>query len=186
MLDLERFLVGEVASVCGMPKTFQTERQMLEDPKRQGKVDVDDAFISMLRFENGAIGSVEASRFTAGRKNYATVEVHGTKGSLGFNMERLGEIEFYSSNDPAEIRGFERIVVGEQAHPYAENWWPVGHVLGWGYVFINEVHHLVDCVVNDKPVAPLGATFDDGAKNNEILEAIARSIEKNSWTSLPL
>jgi len=186
MLDLARLLVGEVASVCGMAKTFQTERQLLEDPKQKGKVDVDDAFISMLRFENGAIGSVEASRFTAGRKNFARIEVHGTKGSLGFNMERLGEIEFYSSDDPDIMRGYKRIVVGEQAHPYGENWWPVGHVLGWGDVFINEAHHFVDCVANDKPVGPLGATFDDGCKNNEILEAIARSIEKNSWISLPL
>ncbi|MEM2936157.1 MAG: Gfo/Idh/MocA family oxidoreductase, partial [Candidatus Bathyarchaeia archaeon] len=48
ILDLARFLVGDVASLCGMTKTFIEERPMPEDPTKKGRVDVDDAFIALL------------------------------------------------------------------------------------------------------------------------------------------
>ena len=185
ILDLARFLVGDVESVCGMTKTFIEERPLPEDPAKRGKVDVDDAFIAMLRFKNGAIGNVEASRFCAGRKNFERIEIHGTEGSIEFNLERLNELNVYSKRDQGDRMGFRNIIVTETVHPFMEKWWPHGHIIGWEHTFIHEVHHLIDCIVNDKSVAPMGATFYDGLKCQEILDAIAESSEKGRWVSLP-
>jgi len=92
VIDLARFLVGEIDSVTGILKTFIEERPLPEDPSKKGKVDVDDAFIAIVKFSNGAIGSIEATRFAAGRKNYQRIEIHGSEGSIVFNLERLNEL----------------------------------------------------------------------------------------------
>jgi predicted dehydrogenase len=185
IFDLARFLVGDVASVCGMTETFIKERPLPEDPKKKGRVDVDDGFIAMAKFRNGAIGSFEASRFCAGRKNYQRIEIHGTEGSVVFNLERLNELNVYSKKDPEDRMGFRNILVTESVHPFIEHWWPHGHIIGWEHTFVHEIHHLIDCIVNDKPVAPLGATFYDGLKCQRILEAVTESAEKGRWTAIP-
>ena len=185
ILDQARFLVGEVESVCGMTKTFIEERPLPDDPKKKGKVDVDDAFIAMLRFKNDAIGSVEASRFCAGRKNYERIEVHGTEGSIEFNLERLDELNVYSKRDQSDRMGFRNILVTDTVHPYIDRWWPEGHIIGWEHTFVHEIHHLIDCIVNDKSVAPMGATFYDGLKCQEILDAITQSSEEGKWVEIP-
>lgn len=184
ILDLARFLVGEVSEVCGMTKTFIEDRPLPEDPNKRGKVTVDDAFIAMLKFENGAIGSVESSRFCAGRKNYQRLEIHGTEGSIVFDLERLNELELYSVKDRSDIRGFRKILVTESNHPYWSAWWPHGHIIGWEHAMVHEVYHFVDCIINDKDIAPTGATFKDGLKNNQIMDAILKSSEHKKWISV--
>ncbi len=185
IIDLGRFLVGDFASVCGMTETFIKERPLPDDPKKKGKVEVDDAFIALVRFRNGAIGSVEASRFCAGRKNQERIEIHGTEGSIAFNLERLNELEVYSRRDPDDRMGFRNIIVTESVHPFMEHWWPHGHIIGWEHTFVHEVYHLIDCIVNDKPVAPMGASFYDGLKCQEILSAVVESAEKSKWITIP-
>jgi len=185
IIDLARFLVGEVSSVCGLTETFIKERPLPENPEEKGKVDVDDVFIAMARFKNGAIGSFEASRFCAGRKNYQRIEIHGTEGSILFNLERLNELEVYSKKDPEDRMGFRNIIVTEAVHPFMEHWWPHGHIIGWEHTFVHEIHHFIDCVVNDKPVAPMAATFYDGLKCQEILNAIEESSQKGKWVEIP-
>jgi predicted dehydrogenase len=185
IIDLARFLVGDIASICGMTETFIKERPLPGNPEKKGNVDVDDAFIAMARFEKGAIGTLEASRFCAGRKNFQRIEVHGTEGSLLFNLERLDELNVYSKKDREDRMGFRNILVTENVHPFIEHWWPHGHIIGWEHTFVHEIHHFVDCIVNDKPVAPLGATFYDGLKCQEILQAVTMSAEKERWITIP-
>jgi len=184
IIDLARFLVGDIKSVCGMMETFIKERPLPENPEKKGKVDVDDAFIAMVRFKNGAIGSLEASRFCAGRKNYQRVEIHGTEGSIVFNLERLNELEVYSRRDPEDRMGFRNILVTETVHPFMEHWWPHGHIIGWEHTFVHEIYHFIDCIVNDKPVAPMAATFYDGLKCQEVLNAIEESSQRGQWIEL--
>ncbi|RJS87894.1 gfo/Idh/MocA family oxidoreductase, partial [Candidatus Bathyarchaeota archaeon] len=184
IIDLARFLVGDIKSVCGMMETFIKERPLPENPEKKGKVDVDDVFIAMVRFKNGAIGSLEASRFCAGRKNYQRVEIHGTEGSIVFNLERLNELEVYSRKDPEDRMGFRNILVTETVHPFMEHWWPHGHIIGWEHTFVHEIHHFIDCIVNDKPVSPMAATFYDGLKCQEVLSAIEESSQKGRWIEL--
>ncbi len=175
IIDLGRFLVGEPKKVMGMTKTFIEERP-LPDGSGTGKVDVDDAFTALLEFENGAIGTVEASRFCQGHKNSEVLEINGEKGSIRFNLERLNELDvFYAGEDPRETRGFHNTLISESYHPYWENWWPHGHMLGWEHSFVHEFHHFFDAIVNNKPVDPWGATFVDGYRNSVICDAIVKS-----------
>jgi predicted dehydrogenase len=143
------------------------------------KVDVDDAFVSLVEFANGAIGTLEASRFAAGRKNREAIEINGSKGSISFNLERMNELEvFWKDSSPRETQGFTNVLVTEAFHPFWQYWWPHGHIIGWEHTFVHEIAHLLDCIVNDKDVAPYGATFLDGYRNAVICDAIVKSAEE--------
>lgn len=174
IIDLARHLVGEPKAVMAMTKTFIPERPTAEGGR--AKVDVDDAFISLVEFENGAIGTLEASRFAPGRKNHQVLEINGSKGSLVFNLERLNELDvFWKDSTPRETQGFTNVLVSESYHPFWQYWWPQGHIIGWEHTFVHEITHLLDAIVNDQDVAPYGATFRDGYRNAVICDAILQS-----------
>jgi predicted dehydrogenase len=174
IIDLGRYLVGDVKSVSAMTKTFTPERPWGDGTT--GTVDVDDAFAAVAEFENGALGTFEATRFAAGRKNANVIEVNGERGTLRFNLERMNELDaFWIDDEPKETRGFHNVLVSEPYHPWWEYWWPQGHMIGWEHTFVHEIAHLLDCIVNDKPVAPIGADFEDGYRCAVICDAILES-----------
>jgi len=164
VVDLARFLNGEPASVQGFAHTFLPGRQ------------VDDAAEAAVQFENGSIGTLEASRFAHGRRNALQWEINGTKGSLAFDMERMNELQVFR-NDGDRARGFKTVLVSEGDHPFWANWWPPGHIIGWGDTFVHELDHMLRCIADDTEVAPYGATFEDGYRASEICDAVVRSGE---------
>ena len=177
IIDLGRFLVGEIASVSALTRTFIKERPYGDGS--MGTVDVDDAFVSAVAFENGAIGTLEASRFAAGRKNGQRFEINCEKGTIVFSLERLNELQvFWVGEQPEDTQGFHDVMVSEPIHPWWENWWPQGHIIGWEHSFVHEINHLLDCMVNDKDVAPYGATFEDGYRAAVVCDAILKSAAK--------
>jgi predicted dehydrogenase len=177
IIDLARYLVGEIGSVQAMTKTFIKERPRGDGT--MGTVDVDDAFASVVEFENGALGTLEASRFAAGRKNGQRIEINAEKASIVFNLERLNELEvFWVGDEPKETQGFRNVLVSESYHPWWENWWPQGHMIGWEHTFVHEITHLLDCIVNDQPVSPIGADFEDGYRAAVVCDAVVNSADK--------
>jgi len=177
IIDLAHYLVGDVKSISAYTKTFIEERE-LPDGSGMGKVDVDDAFVAALEFQNGALGTLEATRFAGGRKNYNCFEINAEKGSIRFNLERMNELEVYWVGEkPKETEGFHEVLITEGHHPWWEYWWPHGHIIGWEHTFIHEITHLLDSIVNDREVGPHGATFVDGYKAAVICDAIVESAE---------
>ncbi len=174
IIDLGRFLVGEIESVGAMMRTFIPERPLGDGT--MAKVDVDDAFVATVGFANGAIGTLEATRFAAGRKNHEVLEINGEKGTIVFDLERLNELEvFWVGEGRKETQGFTNVLISEPYHPWWSNWWPQGHMIGWEHSFVHELAHFLDCIVNDKDVAPYGATFEDGYRADCVCAAIAES-----------
>lgn len=112
VIDIAQYLAGNIEAVTGMMQTYITERPVQEggtdllgtvklgaDAKRKA-VDVDDEDSFLVKFKNGAVGSIEATRNAWGRNNFITVELHGTLGSLYFNYERLNELQVCLAGDP--------------------------------------------------------------------------------------
>jgi predicted dehydrogenase len=172
VVDLARFLVGEISSVSGLTKTFIAERP-------GGHVDVDDAFEAAVGFENGALGTIEASRFCHGRKNALSFEINGSKGSIAFELERFNELAVHlvDSRPGASAQGFRQVLVTEAYHPFLKWWWPHGHVIGWEHTFVHEIHHLLTAIAGEGEVRPYGADFEDGYRAAEVCDAIRRSSE---------
>jgi predicted dehydrogenase len=174
-IDLARWLVGEIGAVSGLTKTFIPERPTGEAEGRREQVTVDDAFVSLVEFENGAIGTIEASRFAHGRKNYHTIEINGSRASIRFNLERLDELQYFSTEDPPDVQGFHDVIVTEAHHPYYSFWWPHGHIIGWEHTVVHEVYHFLQAVARGESIAPYGATFEDGYRNAVVADGIVES-----------
>ncbi len=174
IIDLARFLVGEIRAVSAATRTFVPERPT-PDGRGRARVEVDDAFAAVVEFQNGALGTLEASRFCPGRKNYEVLEINGSKGSLRFNLERLNELEVFWRADPPSTQGFHQVLVTESHHPYWQYWWPHGHIIGWEHTFVHEIAHFLQAIVNNEDVAPYGATFEDGYRAAVVCDAILES-----------
>ena len=97
--------------------------------------------ITLAEFRNGALGTFEATRYAAGRKNYNSFEVNGSKGSIIFNLERMNELEYYDCADPSDRVGFRLIQATADDHPFmateaGPRFWPVAHIIGYEHTFI--------------------------------------------------
>jgi predicted dehydrogenase len=190
IIDLGRYLVGEIKEVCGLMETFVKERPLQAETgaglgakasKQMGRVTVDDAVSWIGRFKNGAIANLEATRFAHGRKNHITLEINGSKGSLAFNFEDMNRLEYYNAEDPADRRGFRSILVTEGVHPYAGAWWPPGHIIGYEHTFVNAFADFTKAVVAGRSVQP---TFADGLENERVLAAIEQSAKTKQWVKV--
>jgi len=194
VLDFARYLVGEVTEVNAMWQRYIHDRPIpqggadqlagaakLTDAPR-GPVDVDDEVMTLLRFADGAVGSIEATRHAHGRKNFLTFEIHGDRGTLAFDYERRDELRLYSADDGADRQGFRTILTGP-AHPYGEALWPIpGLGIGYGETKIIECYELMRAIADGAPAEP---SFEDGYAISAIADAIARSAETSGgWTAV--
>jgi predicted dehydrogenase len=170
IIDLARFLVGEIAGVSAVSETFVKKR--LTKNRQLIRVDVDDAVSVIGKFRNGAILNLEATRFARGRKNQLTFEINGSRGSLAFDLEEMNRLHFYNATDSEHARGFREIIVTESNHPYVGNWWPPGHLIGYEHSFVHTIADFVKTVVARKRIQP---DFSDGLKTQRVLDVIQRA-----------
>ena len=194
VLDIARYLLGEVAAVNATVHTYVSERPeqtglrdalgtgARQTDVRRAPVDVDDEFMALLQFADGAVGSIEATRNGYGRNNFLTFEVHAERGSVAFNYERRDELQLFDAADETGRRGFRTIYTGPP-HPYGSALWPIPALgIGYGETKIIECHDFVEAVVNEAPVSP---SFRDGAAVANICDAILESGERSEWVDVP-
>lgn len=187
--DLAMFLVGPIHEVVGSMETFIKERPIevesaggsgltAQSGQEMGEVTVDDAASFLARFENGAMGTFDASRFAGGRRNQNTFEINGSKGSVSFDLERLNELQVYFADDEVGLQGFRTINVTESTHPYMDAWWPAGHIIGWEHTFVHVVRDLMQGIATGENPQP---DFETGFRNQAVLDAVIRSSESRTW-----
>ncbi|MFB0564394.1 MAG: Gfo/Idh/MocA family protein, partial [Candidatus Aminicenantaceae bacterium] len=179
IIDAARFLAGEIKEVTGMVETFIKKRPLPDNPKQKGNVTVDDMSSFLCRFENGAAGVFEATRFSLGRKACNKIEVNGSKGSLAWCSKDMNTLEFYSDDDPKHSRGFREIHVTENFHPYMKGYWPPGHIIGYEHTFINALVDFANAYARGETPTP---NLEDGLRNQMVVEAVLKSAETKKWT----
>lgn len=181
IIDLARYLMGEIAQVVADTRTFINERPLPDDADRSAEVDVDDAAIFLARFEGGAMGTFEATRFARGRKNYNSFEINGSLGSVIFNLERMNEIEYFDARTTPHLQGFRTIQVTENSHEFAAEWWPPGHIIGYEHTFTNLVADGFRRMAKGELPSP---NFEDGVANQRVLDAVERSVATGTWATI--
>ena len=189
-LDTARYLVGEIAEVSGLLETFIKQRpeQASADDRMggvasdvMGEVTVDDASLALARFENGALGTFEATRFALGRKNHNRFEINGSKGSLVFNAERPNELEIYTEDTHVGTHGFRTVSVTGGQDRYTGHYWPTAHNIGYEHTFTDLLFDAFTSISQGKNPTP---DFRDGYFNNVLLDTISRSAETKKWEAV--
>ncbi len=189
--DLCHFLVGDVTEVTSTMETFIKKRVIPDSDvgawgakagkgrKKYGRVDVDDAvaYIGRLKGSN-AIATFEATRFAPGRRNFNSIEVYGSKGSVLWNQEDMNVFQYYNKEDPEGVQGFRTVQACDPGHPYAGAWWPPGHIIGYEHLFVHEIYEFL-CGLNRKKVNY--PTFEDAVKCQRVLETVEKAAKSRKW-----
>jgi predicted dehydrogenase len=188
IVDMARFLVGEeIVEIHGaVARTFITERTLPgSGGKKKGKSDVDDAVLFLASFAGGAVASFEATRLATGHQNANSIEIDGERGALRFEFESMNELRFYDATLGPRTAGWRRIMCTSAAgdHPYAKNWWPDAHVLGYEHGFTNMAADIVRVLSGRKPEVPL-PDFADAYETQRVLEAAPVSARERAAVRL--
>lgn len=115
---MAQFSVGDIASVNGDLQTITATRPLPDNSGEVGVVENEDQAHAMIRFQNGAIGTIETSRVACGRKMGLSYEVTSTKGSILFDQERLAEIKLYTRDGNSTREGIKTVLVDHENPDY--------------------------------------------------------------------
>jgi predicted dehydrogenase len=143
--------------------------------------DVDDAAMMVARFENGSLGTFEATRYATGCRNQNRFEMHGERGMVRFNLEDLNRLDFFDTADRRSERGPRSILVTGPEQPYAENYWKPGHLIGYEHTFIGALGDFLAAVAAGQPFHP---DFEDGVRVARVLDAVERSARQRQWVAV--
>ncbi len=181
IIDLARFLIGEIESVAAASEIFIKSRESVDDPRVTEAVTTDDVALFIARFKNEAMGLFETSRIAVGHKNALEFEINGSKGCIQFNLERLNELNVYFAEDDRTSQGFRNILVTEPGHDYIDKWWPAGHIIGWEHLFIHQYYEFLRNIVEDTQPSP---NFYDGVKTQQVIECVEKAAAEKTWINI--
>ena len=181
-IDLAHFIVGsDFKNLTCQSKNFVTQRPLAESPEQIADVEVECAALMMGEFKNGALASIETTRYATGRRNRHTFEIYGSKGSLSWDMEDMNRLKYFNQDDPEKAVGWRDILATERCHDYVKNWWPPGHIIGYEHAFVHAVVDFIDAVADGTSISP---DFSDGVKITRVLEAALESAESGTRVEL--
>lgn len=179
LISLAQELMGGISRLCAMVDVVHQERPLAAGGR--GKVENDDIAHALLRFSSGARGVMASSRVAHGRKNGLKIEVHGAKGTLWLDNERMNELNLYIAEGPADRRGFRRILSGPQHPAYARLCPAPGHGLGFNELKVIELAELLYAVTGRPSSA---VTFAQGLAIEKVIHAFARSSSLGQWVEI--
>ncbi len=196
IVDTVRFVTGEeIISVEGaIEHTFIEERSLIEGSSggeivgtgattasAVGPSTVDDAVLFLARMSGGGLASFEASRLATGYHNANRFEIHGERGALRFNFERMNELDLYRLEGDGMLQGWTTIDVtrATDGHPYIEAWWPDSHGLGYEHSFVNQARDILAVVGGGTPIVPL-PDFADALQTQRVLQAALDSARQHT------
>ena len=195
-LDLTQFVTGlrivEVfADLATVLPTRRRPKGEVETFASGDDVEREDAAMStedlahiLVRFENGARGSLVVSQVSFGRKNSLRFEVDGSAGAIAWDAERNEELWLGRRDGPNETLLRNAALM----HPTAaaRTHLPVAHAEGFADTF-RELYRAVYADVarggpSDRPDYP---TFRDGHVENVLCDAVALSNRERRWVEVP-
>ena len=141
-------------------------------------VENEDIMEFLIRFENGAIGTIGTSRIGVGRKLGLTYEIQGTKGSLYYTQERMNEIQLYRHTEPDREKGYKTIYIGPEHPGYKAFFGLAGIGLGYNDQKIIEAHDLISAVALNQPAQP-DVRF--AYQVNKVIDAVDVSCQEHRW-----
>ncbi|SCX29124.1 MULTISPECIES: Gfo/Idh/MocA family protein [Agrobacterium] len=193
VISVAQYLMGDFESVIAQTQTFFPTRPVPQGGSGYGAkagseapravVENEDQIQTLVRFANGAGGTIEASRVAAGKVFGIYWEVSGTEGTILMDGERFNELKISRFNDPKPDRGFKTIYAGSQVSQFSAffGFDFAGGGLGYFDVKVIEVRDLIEGIVNDEDCFP---NFEFGLANERIIDAMELSLETKTWQTI--
>jgi len=177
LLAMAQYLLGDVQSVCADTQTVHARRPASAGSETLREIAVDDQVHALLRFANGARGTVSSSWLKHGYKNHLSFEISGTRGTLAFDQERLNELRLFRLGQD----GFQRLLAGPSLPGYAAFSPAPGHQLGYNELKTLEVHELIMALAGE---GRDGTDFDAAWRVERLATAIRLAAKEQRWVRL--
>ncbi len=163
IIHLGRYLVGDIKRLSGQSK------QLIPAG------DVDDSTMFIAEFENGAVGSFEASAVATGRMNYQRVEINASLGGVIYEFDKPSELQISTAEGELAkmLGGFNTIRVPGPFCPDQSS--------GHRYATNQMVRVFLEGIADGKLASP---DFYDGLKSQEIIEAALLSSKEGRWIDI--
>ena len=183
LVSLAHFLVGDIAKVLADIDTVHKDRPLPQNMAEEtgeetGAVENEDMAQAVIRFKSGISGLISSSRVAWGRKSLLRIEIHGDKGMIVFDQERMNELELFQATGDRGTRGFTRILTGPEHPPYGEYCPAAGHQIGFNELKIIEVAQFLDAIAGKKANWP---NFKEGQKIERVIHGVAESAQLGRW-----
>jgi predicted dehydrogenase len=169
VIDLVRYLMGKPTAVSITGATFNKlgSRENIKGTKDYVSADNGDIFntedmaVAMIKFDNGAVLSVETSFSLNIKNDTANIELFGTKSGAKLDPK----LEFYS-----ELNNY--LIDITPAHDTA---------LNFNGLFESEISHFIDCISKGTKCI---STSMDGLELMKIIDAVYLSAQSGKEVSL--
>ena len=178
-IDTAMWLNGGINTVTGLTETFIKERHHNITGKTE-KVGIDDASLFLSRFDNGSLGSFEATRYARGHKALYTLEINGEHASIFWDLHDLHRLQYFDHRDEGRTRGWRSVHITDGDHPYMNKWWVPGLQIGYEHTFIHQAADFIDGLSSGMPAAP---TFRDALATDLVTDAVLKSAQTGQWES---
>lgn len=184
LFDLGSHVMDLIYDLCGKFKTV-IGRPQIAHPQRKGlhgetwTTNADEAFYMIATMENGAMGTIEASKLAVGTNDELFVEIHGECGALKFDLMDPNWLYFYDKmvpgGDLGGERGYTRIeCVGRYPAPggaFPSGKAPIDRIRG----HVHSMYAFLDAVHLHHPASP---SFEDAA---HIQWAMQQAYQSCGW-----
>jgi predicted dehydrogenase len=194
-LDLTSHIVGMAPTeVFADLATFIPERERPTGPvetfsraagaTERVRIDTEDAGLILLRYPNGARGSLTVSQVSHGRKNWMTWDISGSEASAAWESETPERLWIGHRDGP------NGVLTRDPSHMNAAGAGaarlPGGHVEGFADTFaalFRQVYR--DVAAGARQPDSAWAGFKDGHKEMQLCDAILQSACEGRWVTVP-
>ena len=179
-IDLAVMLCGKISSVIGRSQIAYPSH-----PDKDGaawQTNASEAFYMITRSENGARGTIVASKLAKGTNDGLNFEIYGTKGALKFSLMESGRLHFYDATaSVGGVSGFTVLECGG-SYPAPGGIFPSPKApAGWLRGHIENMYRYLDAVAGGTKPSP---SFEDGAYVSAVMDAALRSDKSGSECSV--
>jgi predicted dehydrogenase len=171
LVSLALLVMGPIDSLVADMQVIH-ETRPLPDGSGRARVENEDAASVLLRFANGAQGTMAISRAAWGRKSRLGFEVHGSAGMIVFDQERMNELQIYQNTGPKAEQGFKTILTGPTHPPFGAFVPAPGHQIGFNDLKLIECAELLRAIAGGPRARP---DFTEALVIERIIHAMADS-----------
>jgi predicted dehydrogenase len=185
-VDLARFLLGPIVTVTARTATVVAERPLptvagthfaVVEGGELAPVENEDVVWSIVRFERGVTGTIEASRVAVGPQARYAFEVHGSEGAVAWDFERMNELLVYQPLESGD-GGYTRVVMGPQHEPFGRFQPGPGISMGYDDLKVIEAATFLQSVVDGEQREP---GVREALAAARVVAAMERSAASGQW-----
>lgn len=188
-VDMAQYLVGPIESVAAQKETFIRERPeapvgagtghfTVEDGE-MASVENEDYVSCLVRFENGARGTIENSRTCVGPHVRNSFEINGSKGALSWNFQRMNELELYRS-DAVGDDGYRTVYAAPGMGDFANFQPGAGIPMGYDDLKVTEAYQFLSSIADGRQHGP---GIQEVVSAMQVVGAMSRSCDSGGWES---